>query len=152
MKVTVKWIEPPTGKLLGSTMDYLRRVEVGLLAAAEYWGQHIQNQARINVPWQDRTGNARGGLFYAVDYPKFDRTLVGELEPDVPSIATQNDVTIESAKPGTFSIYLSHTMFYGRFLEFRNGGRYAIIMSTIESNLPMLEQLLQEAIDNPPGG
>jgi hypothetical protein len=55
-----------------------------------------------------------------------------------------SDVAVESGSNDTLIITLGHTVFYGKFLELSNGGRYAIIMSTIESNLPNLERLLQE--------
>jgi len=41
---------------------------------------------------------------------------------------------------------LGHTVFYGKYLETSNGGRYAVVMSTIERNLPKLERMLQDAL------
>jgi hypothetical protein len=39
---------------------------------------------------------------------------------------------------------LAHTVFYGKYLELSNGGKYAIVMSTLEGNLPKLERMVQE--------
>jgi hypothetical protein len=121
--------------------DYGERALIAVQAAATYWGQHIQNEARESAIWEDRTGNARGGLFFAVDGFGLS-PLTGEVSPDAK--AEMSDVTVESGSNDTLIITLGHTVFYGKFLELSNGGRYAIIMSTIESNLPNLERLLQE--------
>jgi hypothetical protein len=53
-------------------------------------------------------------------------------------------VTIESGDKDTLIITLGHTMFYGRWLELSKGGQYAIIMSTIESNLPALDRMMKD--------
>jgi hypothetical protein len=121
--------------------DYGERALIAVQAAATYWGQHIQNEARESAIWEDRTGNARGGLFFAVDGFGLS-PLTGEVSPEAKS--EMSDVAVESGSNDTLIITLGHTVFYGKFLELSNGGRYAIIMSTIESNLPNLERLLQE--------
>jgi hypothetical protein len=41
---------------------------------------------------------------------------------------------------------LGHTVFYGKYLELSNGGTHAVVMSTIEENLPMLERMLQDTL------
>ena len=46
---------------------YRERALAAVQAAAAYVGQEMQDAARQGAPWQDRTGNARGGLFFAVD-------------------------------------------------------------------------------------
>ena len=37
---------------------------------------------------------------------------------------------------------LSHTMYYGVYLELAHGGKDAVIVSTMESHLPQLESML----------
>ena len=83
--------------------------------------QTPQPAAKQNAPWTDRTGNARSGLF-------------GTAERDV----AQRIVTI----------YLSHgaTLDYGQYLELSNGGRYAVIMRTIEGHLPALNAMLRDVL------
>jgi hypothetical protein len=135
-----KWVVSPKVIMQGLD-DYGERALVAIQAVANYWGQFVQDEARQNANWEDRTGNARGGLFFAVD--GFGLTpLTGEVTPE--ATAEMSDVAVESGSPDTLIITLGHTVFYGKFLELSNGGRYAIIMSTIESNLPQLERMLQD--------
>lgn len=135
------WVIPPEKELIPGVQDYGHRMLVAVQAAATYWGQTIQDDARINAPWMDRTGNARGGLFFAVDGFGLE-PITGEVAPEAKS--EMSDVAIESGNADTLIITLGHTVFYGKFLELSNGGRYAVIMSTIEKNLPMLERMLQD--------
>lgn len=121
--------------------NYGERALVALQAVANYWGQGIQDEARQNAVWEDRTGNARGGLFFAVDGFGLS-PITGEVTPEAKS--EMSDVAVESGDRDTLIVTLAHTVFYGKYLELSNGGRYAIIMSTIESNLPKLERLVQD--------
>jgi hypothetical protein len=121
--------------------EYGERALIAVQAVANYWGQSIQDEARENAVWEDRTGNARGGIFFAVDGFGL-QPLTGEVTPEAKS--EMSDVAVESGSRDTLIITLGHTVFYGKFLELSNGGRYAVIMSTIESNLPSLERQLQE--------
>lgn len=121
--------------------DYGKKAMAAVQAVATYWGQGIQDQARENANWEDRTGNARGGLFFAVD--GFGMSPVtGEATPD--SKSDMSDIAVESGDANTLIITLGHTVFYGKYLELSNGGRYAVVMSTIETNLPGLERMLQD--------
>jgi gentisate 1,2-dioxygenase len=114
----VVWVEPPE-KLAQAIEDYGERVVAAVQAVAEFVGGEMQNQARVNAPWTDRTGNARSGLF---------------------SVAAR-----ETAK-ALVTIYLSHghTVDYGKFLELAHGQRYAIVMPTIQANLPLLKRMLDD--------
>ena len=134
-----EWVVSPK-KIADGLEAYGQRAMVALQAAANYWGQSIQDAARDKAVWEDRTGNARGGLFFAVD--GFGMTpIVGEVTAEARS--EMSDVTVESGSKDTLVITLAHTVFYGKFLELKNGGRYAIIMSTIENNLGSLERQVQ---------
>jgi hypothetical protein len=121
--------------------DYGNKALVAIQAVANYWGQLNQNEAREDAVWQDRTGNARGGIFFAVDGFGL-QPITGEVTPEARS--EMSDVTVESGDANTLIITLGHTVFYGKFLELSNGGRYAVIMSTLEKNLPMLGRMLQD--------
>lgn len=135
-----QWVVSP--KVIADGLDkYGERAMVALQAVANYWGQSIQNEARDNARWEDRTGNARGGLFFAVDGFGLD-PLTGEVTPE--ALSDMSDVAVESGDANTLIITLAHTVFYGKFLELSNGGRYAIIMSTIENNLGSLERQVQD--------
>lgn len=116
----VVWVRPPAG--MARALDqYGIKVFEAILAVTDFIATKMQNHARTNARWQDRTGNARSGLF-AVAVKGQSRKLAG----------------------GIVELYLSHgsTIFYGKFLELANGGRYAIIWPTIEKYLPELRRLL----------
>lgn len=134
------WVIPPEKELIQNVEAYGDKIFVALQAVATYWGQRNQDDARISAPWTDRTGNARGGLFFAVD--GFGLNPVTGMVTSEASL--NSDVAIESGDNNTLIITLGHSVFYGKFLELKNGGRYAIIMSTIEGNLPMLERMVQD--------
>lgn len=73
----------------------------------QYEAAKVQDYARDNAPWKDRTTNARGGLF-----------------------AKSN------VNPTNVEIILYHTVPYGIFLEVKNSGEYAIIRPTLEVEGP----------------
>src|SRR5574342_728400 len=127
-----RWVSPPSAQLIPGVKKYGERIEAGIYAVAARWGQNIQDQARQNAVWEDRTGNARSGLFYAVEGFGMGE-VAGEISPGAKEL--MKDVSMEKGKDNVLVIVLAHTVFYGKFLELSHGGRYAIIMSTIESNL-----------------
>jgi len=134
------WVTPPS-KLAENIEEYGKRAYVAIHAAAAFWGQGTQDEARGNAPWEDRTGNARGGLFYAVDGFGMGE-VIGSVEAD--ARAQMRETSVEAGDADTLIITLGHTVFYGKFLELSNAGRYAIIMSTIEKRLPQLERNLHD--------
>ena len=135
-----RWVVSPQVIARGIE-DYGEKSLVAVQAAATYWGQSIQDQARKNAIWEDRTGNARGGLFFAVDGFGMS-AITGEVTPEAKS--EMSDVAVESGNKNTLLITLGHTVYYGKYLETSNGGTYAIVMSTIETNLPSLERMVQD--------
>jgi hypothetical protein len=135
-----EWVVSP--KVIAQGLeDYGQRALVAIQAVANYWGQSVQDEARKDANWEDRTGNARGGLFFAVDGFGLG-TITGEVTPE--SKSEMSDVGIESGDANTLIITLGHTVFYGKFLELSNGGKYAIVMSTLEKNLSGLERMVQD--------
>lgn len=70
---------------------------------AQDFAAELVEYAQQNAPWQDRTGEARAGLSSEV-----------EIENEV------------------LNISLFHTVSYGLWLEIRWGGKYAIIIPTVE--------------------
>jgi hypothetical protein len=133
------WVKPPSVISKG-IVDYGARVEAALYAIAGKWGQDVQDEARQNATWEDRTGNARSGIFYAVDGLGMG-TLIGEISPGAKAL--MGDTSVEAGNDKTLVIVVSHTVFYGKFLELSHSGKHAIIMSTIEKNLPRLKQLIE---------
>jgi hypothetical protein len=135
-----KWVVSP--KVIADGLEeYGQKALVAVQAVANYWGQSIQDEARQNAVWEDRTGNARGGLFFAVDGFGL-QPITGTVTPE--ATAEMSDVAVESGDANTLIITLAHTVFYGKFLEVKNGGRYAIVMTTIERNLSTLERLVRD--------
>jgi len=139
--MSIEWVTPPA-VLAQAVSEYEKRARVALFAAANAWGMQAQGMARLNAPWTDRTGNARTGLFYAVDGFGMG-SVTGDASEGARGKMTDS-VTI-SGDDEHLVIAVSHTVFYGKFLELKNGGNYAIILSTIEQNLPDLEVLIQRA-------
>lgn len=84
--------------LMGASVN--RAVDGLMLANAP----KVQDYARSNAPWTDRTSNARNGLF--ARYSK-------------------------SGDTRTITVY--HTVPYGVWLEVRHSGKYAIIVPTVDN-------------------
>jgi hypothetical protein len=116
----IRWRTPPS-ELAKSLDAYGDKVLTAVAAVAQYVATAMQNDAKANAPWTDRTANARTGLF-------------GTSEADF----AQHIVTI----------YLSHsaTLDYGIWLELVAEGKNAIIMQTMQGHYDQLMQLLREAL------
>lgn len=116
--MSFRWVKAPSDEIIPNLRRYGERVNVAVRAVADYWAQQVQTDMRQSAPWEDRTGNARTGLF----------SLTEEGAGDL------------------VTIYLSHghTVYYGVFLELAHGKRYAVIMPTLQRNLPALERMLRE--------
>lgn len=137
----IYWVTPP--ERLAEAIDaYGKRVLIAVLAVAVQFGRIAADESRRNAIWQDRTGNARSGLYYAVD-GLGAAPIIGEVDQGALEL-TGGDIEMLAAGDNEVIVALSHTVWYGKFLEIGMGGRYAIIMSTIEANLPRLEQMLAE--------
>ena len=116
----IRWSRPPS-ELAAAVERYGDRVLRAVAAVAQYVATEMQNEAKRNASWTDRTGNARTGLF-------------GTSEADFAAHVV--------------TIYLSHSavLDYGVFLELANGGRYAVIMRTMEAKYPELMSMLRETL------
>jgi hypothetical protein len=112
MSGSIRWIRPPS-ELARAVEQYGDRALVAVAAVADRIAKEMQNDARGSAPWMDRSSNARGGLFATVE-TDFAAQMV--------------------------TIFLSHgaDIDYGVYLELANGGRYQVIMPTIERHLPEL--------------
>ncbi len=119
VKAGIRWTRPPS-ELAAALERYGDRVLTMVAAIAQYAATEMQNDAKANATWTDRTGNARTGLF-------------GTSEADF------------AAKVVT--IYLSHSAIldYGVYLELANSGKYAVIMRTMQAHYEPLMQMLREA-------
>jgi hypothetical protein len=88
------------------------------LLTAQSMSPEVENFMKTNAPWQDQTGNARNGLT-ARPYREGDEV----------------------------GIVLSHSVFYGIFLESRFSGRYAIIQPTIDEMGPRVMRRYERLLD-----
>lgn len=87
-------------------------------ATMEFYAPQVENYAKVNAPWTDRTGNARNGLAARA----FQET-------------------------GNAGIVLFHQVPYGIWLEVKNSGAYAIIMPTIDYYGPVVMRRLERVMD-----
>lgn len=69
----------------------------------------VEEYARTNAPWEDRTGDARAGLHAEA-----------------------------KSSGGDIVLTLEHTVEYGLWLEVIQNGRFATIMPTIEAKAPQV--------------
>lgn len=113
----IRWVRPPEA-LARAVEQYGDRVLVAVQAVAGRVATAMQNDARANAPWTDRTSNARSGLFGVATRDAAQRVVIA---------------------------YLSHgpAIDYGVWLELAHGGRFQIIMPTIEKHLPDIKAELE---------
>lgn len=143
-EVGVVWVEPPE-KMAEALEQGLKQILVMLYGTVARAGQDMQNDARRDVSWEDRTSNARGGLFFVVD-GLGQGTVVGDVNPGDQAAFDRDRETGEGegGDDDTLLLILGHSMYYGQFLELAHGQKYAIVMPTIEANLPDLKRALEE--------
>lgn len=119
-RAAVRWQRAPS-ELATAVERYGYRVLQAVAAVAQYTATAMQNDAKANAPWTDRSSNARSGLF-------------GTSEADF------------AAKVVT--IYLSHGAIidYGVYLELGHSGRYAIVMRTMQAHYEPLMAMLRDVL------
>jgi hypothetical protein len=83
---------------------HVRRIEDGIKAIVQVYAPKMQAWMKRNRVWTDRTGDARRGLVAELV------VVVGEM----------------------FQITMGHNVEYGRYLEFSNQGRYAVIRPALD--------------------
>lgn len=95
--------------------EYRGKVNQAVKAVADYFAPVIEQYAKDNARWTDRTANARQSL----------HAFVEVLAEDV------------------VALYLSHGVEYGIYLELANQGRYAIILPTLQAHYSQISQMLR---------
>jgi hypothetical protein len=113
----IVWDRSPV-QLAESLKDWgsLLETRIGRMLAS--FALEAQAEMKLGRPWQDITGNARRGL----------RVFV---------------VTQGVHQGKQWIIYFVHSVEYGVHLELGHGGRYAILVPTIELSLPKIRRRLQ---------
>jgi hypothetical protein len=90
---------------IGPTLGWIvGTVATRVATVMESGKERVEEYARSNAPWEDRTGNARNGLTAGV-----------------------------SEDGGEIVLELAHTVDYGIWLETIENGAFAIIMPTLEA-------------------
>lgn len=119
LQASFQWQVTPGQAFEQLVENYTKAVFLSGRRVAAARAAEMENWAKANAPWQDRTGNARAGL---------------------------NAITKDS--PGVIAeIVISHGVDYGIWLEIANGGRYAIIAKTIDAFGPRLMQDVQRIMN-----
>lgn len=113
-----KWEVSPTDVFPAMASKYTQAIFQSGRQVAYDQAEAMENYAKQNAPWTDRTGDARERLHATVE---------------------------ETGPIGT--IVLSHGVDYGLWLEIANGGRYAIIAPTIDVYGPIVMRSLQNMIN-----
>lgn len=112
----IKWTRSP--EVLADGMEeYEQRVTAAVLALMDSFAPTVETYAKANAPWTDRTANARQTLFAVTDV---SHQLV--------------------------SLYLSHGVEYGKWLELCNSGRYAIVMKTLQAHYGEIMAALKDLL------
>ena len=93
--------------------DRAKRADLGRVAEQQLKPM-LEQHARSNAPWTDQTGNARRGLRGSTEMTATELVL-----------------------------RLSHSVYYGVFLELCNAGQYAILLPTFEATRPQMQHILE---------
>lgn len=112
--ISIEW----TGlqEMDAALVRYGNAVIAAVEAVAAYFEPVFDAYAKEEASWKDRTGNARQTLH------TWSKTLADDV----------------------VELWLGHGMEYGKYLERRWGGRYAIIWTTIEAHLDAIARMLQD--------
>lgn len=99
-----------TGDLLNNVSEIPDKSKAAILAILEQEAENLEQYMKQNRPWTDRTGNARAGL----------------------------SAKAYNSGSSYMEIVLSHSVYYGVYLEYSMEKRYAIIYPTILSQGPQV--------------
>jgi len=122
---------------------YVRVVEQGVFDLLNnVWAVTLENDAKVNAPWRDRTGNARQTLAgYAVRVPQsgsVQAVFVSDGERLLPW-------TYDPGRGG-IALILRHGMSYGKQLELARQGRFAIVGPTLDWARPQIWSSVQRML------
>lgn len=132
--MSVVWDKYSVDEISINIGKYGEGMHTAALGVANYFAPEIETDAKTGAPWTDRSGNARQGLFTHV-------------EDD----------------PSGVSLYLSHTMEYGLYLETKGGefngggkngtdlellkaGTYAIIKPTLDAYEAQVMAMIRDVL------
>jgi len=92
--------------LSGGLKQFPAKLDRAIVSVFEYEATRAETHAKTEAPWTDQSSNARNDLFTATEHvPLKSHTLIVSHGPNIP---------------------------YGKWLEIRWAGKYAIIMPTVK--------------------
>lgn len=109
------WVGGQTPQQMGTQLvaGYTEQVRVAVRGILTSYAPRIEAWMKSEAIWIDRTGNARQGLYAELD-----------------ELARQVDIL--------FTLEMGYSVFYGRFLELSNAGRYAILAPAVDHFFPLI--------------
>ena len=134
------WIKTPTEVLTPAVRAYGERVKAAVFAVGVYMAQVILNYAKQYAAWTDRTANARSALHAIVAAGEGKEQRI---EGTVPSEAEE----VVQVAANLVVIFLSHGMWYGKYLETIAAGKWAIIMPALQAHYGQVMQMLREILN-----
>lgn len=109
-----QWVADPVTELSNGMDRYGGLVKAAMEAIAIHYAQEIEDWMKANASWEDETGQAREKLYAEV-------------------VTTVKGVT---------ELVVGHGADYGRYLEFSNGGKFAIVTVAIDHFIPRIGNAL----------
>lgn len=110
---TIKW--SGNRQMLENVTGYGQRIHQAIRQVADYFQPVLETWAKENAVWTDRSANARQNL----------HTWVEDVSKD------------------TVTLWLSHGVEYGLWLEVAHQGRYQIIWPAIQVHLEPVRKMLE---------
>lgn len=114
--MSIDWASSP-GDMERRVESYKTRLLNAVYALASEWASRLASEMKANHVWQNRTGEAEAKLFGRVFRTAFGAVMI-----------------------------LGHGAAHGIFLERRWGGKYAVVMPTIQQNLAAIMASLQRLV------
>lgn len=115
--MTVTWSQTPEQMMAQTMKDAERRIHDAVQALFERYAVEIEAWLKLNAPWTDRTGNLRQSLHAWVE-----------------------DMTTKLVLSWDYGLD------YGRYLEFSNEGRFAVIAPALDVFWPLIVADLQKIL------
>jgi hypothetical protein len=122
---TASFLRAPQGapREIREGLDDLRARWMRLRAVAAEGARQAEAEARRTAPWKDRTGQARARL----------------------------RVYVHARDIASFAITFAHGVYYGKYLEYRWGGRFAILRPIADTWVPRIRDRMRNVFRRMPG-
>jgi hypothetical protein len=105
-------------RAFGDGMDaWTRALDNAIFTLAQFYAPQMESWMKMNAPWTDRSSAARQTLWAVAD--RDGRTVV---------------------------IEFGYGVFYGKYLEYKNGGRFAIIAPALDHWSPIITDAVNKLL------